>query len=281
VLQFPPTARALPFSPDLPDIFLADSVTKLPAEAAGHVVVSGSHGGGYPGFLAAVAGVRGIILNDAGVGKDAAGISALPSLERIGIAAATVSHLSCRIGLANDIVARGIISHTNAPAHAAGVRGGDSCRDAALTLRMTSVIAAEPIAFGETRSELVLGGVRRVILIDSASLVEPEDRGAIVVTGSHGGLVGGSAAAALRVDAFAALFNDAGFGMDDAGVARLAPLDDRGIAAFTVAAASARIGEAHSTYADGIVSRTNQTAKRLGVREGDRAAAVVERLASV
>ena len=100
-----------------------------------------------------------------------------------------------------------------------------------------------------------------------------------MITGSHGGLVGGDPGAALRVDAFAAVFNDAGVGVDEAGVARLAPLDARGIAAFTVAAGTARIGEARSTYSDGVVSRANQTARRLGVREGDFAVSTVERLA--
>jgi hypothetical protein len=120
---------------------------------------------------------------------------------------------------------------------------------------------------------------RRILLLDSASLVRPEDMGHVVVTGSHGGLVGGKPAAALRVDAFAAVFNDAGIGMEEAGVARLAPLDARGIAAFTVAAASARIGDAHSTYVDGIVSRVNGGAYGFGVHEGDSASSAIERLA--
>ncbi len=264
--------------PDLPDILLADSAAKLPTEAAGRVVVSGSHGGRYPGFLAALGKVRGIILNDAGIGKDEAGIAALLDLESAGIAAATVSYLSCRIGLASDMIARGIISNANELARVASVSPGDTCRDAALKLRAAPLSASEPVPFGETRSELKLGTARRVIFMDSASLVVPGDRGAIIVTGSHGGLVGGDPSAALRVNAFAAVFNDAGIGIDEAGIARLAPLDARGIAAFTVAAASARIGEARSTYADGVVSRTNQTARRLGVHDGDFAPSALERL---
>ena len=39
-----------------------------------------------------------MILNDAGVGRDEAGIAALAYLDALGIAAATVSHESCRIG---------------------------------------------------------------------------------------------------------------------------------------------------------------------------------------
>jgi hypothetical protein len=245
------------------------------------VVVSGSHGGRYPGFLAALGKVRGIVLNDAGIGKDEAGVAALDDLDRLGIAAATVSHRSCRIGSAADMIARGVISRANAAARALGVGAGDPCRDAALRLRAAPAATGEPATFGETRAVLQTGGRRRVVLLDSASLVLPDDAGAIIVTGSHGGLVGGDPAAALRVEAFAAVFNDAGFGIEEAGVARLAPLDARGIAAVTVAAASARIGEARSTYADGVVSRVNRTAGRLGLREGDRADDGVHRLAGL
>jgi nucleotidyltransferase/DNA polymerase involved in DNA repair len=174
---------------------------------------------------------------------------------------------------------RGVISRVNGAARELGVAVGDACRDAALHLRNASAESREPAPFGETRSEMRTDGGRRVVLLDSASVVRPEDVGAIVVTGSHGGLVGGAIDAALRVDAFAAVFNDAGIGMEEAGVARIAPLDARGIAAFTVAAHSARIGEAQSTYADGTVSRANATARRLGVREGEPARLAINRLA--
>ncbi len=269
----------MPFPAEFPGLFLADSATKLPAEAAQHVVISGSHGGRYPGFLAALGRARAVILNDAGIGKDEAGIAALEVLEMLGMPAATASHMSCRIGLAADMMQRGVISRANAVARALGVGPGDACRDAALCLRDAPADSRQPAPFGETRSEAGTDGRRRVVLLDSASLVRPDDAAGIVVTGSHGGLVGGATAAALRVDVFAAVFNDAGIGIEEAGVARIAPLDARGVAAFTVASHSARIGEARSTYVDGIVSRANATARRLGVREGERARLAIDRLA--
>ncbi|MGH7211165.1 MAG: hypothetical protein ACREF1_06845, partial [Acetobacteraceae bacterium] len=76
-------------------------------------------------------------------------------------------------------------------------------------------------------------------------------------------------------DAFAALFNDAGIGIEWAGIARLAALDARGIAAATVAAASARIGEARSTLEDGVLSAVNASAAALGAAVGARAWDVV------
>ena len=271
----------MPFSAEFSDLFLADTITKFPDTAAGHVVVSGSHGGRYPGYLAALGKVRGVIFNDASIGKDQAGVAALFDLEVLGIPAATVSYLSCRIGDAADALARGAISRANAQAEALGVYPDLDCREAALALCSAITTNAQPQPFGETRSEASIEAARRILLLDSASLVRPEDEGQIVVTGSHGGLIGGKSAAALRVDAFVVVFNDAGVGVEEAGVARLVPLDARGIAAFTVSASSARIGDAQSTFADGIISRVNDEARRLGVRQGKTAASVILQLAQM
>jgi hypothetical protein len=258
-------------------IIEAPTITSLPAEAHGAVVVSGSHGGHYPGYLAAKAGVRAVVLSDAGVGRDSAGIASLAYLERFGIAAAAVSNVSARIGDAADIMRRGVISHANAPAVAAGVAPGLPCREAAQRLLAAPLVAAAPERFGETRSVLELpGAARRVVLIDSAAQVEPADAGQIIVTGSHGGLVGGHPRLALRVAGIAGVFNDAGIGIDDAGITRLPALDQRGIAAFTVSAASAAIGDAGSTYRDGIVSVVNATAQARGAKPGMRAGAVID-----
>ena len=108
----------------------------------------------------------------------------------------------------------------------------------------------------------------QVWALDSASLVAPEHHDAIVTTGSHGGLLGGRPETALKYDVRAAFYNDAGIGIDEAGVSRLPALDRRGIAAATVSAASARIGEARSTYEDGILSRVNARAAALGLAPG-------------
>src|SRR5207253_9561577 len=119
--------------------------------------------------------------------------------------------------------------------------------------------------------------------LDSASLVAPEHHDAIVITGSHGGLLGGRPETALKYDVRAAFYNDAGIGIDEAGVSRLPALDDRGIAAATVAAASARIGDARSTYEDGILTRVNRRGAALGIAPGMTArefVAIVRRAAA-
>jgi hypothetical protein len=266
----------------LPGIVLADTITKLPPSARNAVVVSGSHGGRYPGYLAAAAGVRAAIFNDAGIGRDEAGIGSLAYLEALGIAAACLSHQSCRIGDTADMLTRGVVSRANAGAAAIGVTPGMTCGESARRMRECRAPPAglEPPPVGEGRTDLATGGLRRILLLDSAALVTPADAGHLIVTGSHGGLVGGDPAMALRTDGYAAVFNDAGIGADEAGVTRLPALDLRGIAAFTVSAASARVGDARSGYEDGIVSRVNDTARRWGAAPGERARAVLERWAA-
>ena len=107
-----------------------------------------------------------------------------------------------------------------------------------------------------------------VSLLDSASAVAASDCGQIIVTGSHGGLLGGRPETASKIDVFAALYNDADIGIDGAGVTRLPALDARGIAGATVSAWSARIGDGRSTYEDGFVSRVNESARRCGGAKG-------------
>ena len=260
-------------------IHLASTVTKLGPECAGAVVVGGSHGGVYAGYLAARARACAVILNDAGIGKDDAGVGCLDYCDVLGMAAATVSHTSARIGDAEDTLSAGVISRVNNAARAVGCRAGMPCLDAALALRDASPPSAAPeyaearhIA-GETPAGL------RLVCMDSSSLVaQGEDDGHIVLCGSHGGLVANQPHLALQVDAAAAFFNDAGVGKDGAGITRLPALDARGIAAATVAAMSARIGDGRSTYADGVVSRVNETARAAGIEPGMTAREAVSRI---
>ncbi|MEM7695052.1 MAG: hypothetical protein AAF318_11415 [Pseudomonadota bacterium] len=246
---------------------LAHTVTKL-AGARGHVVICGSHGGTYAGEAAAAAGVAAILLNDAGIGKNRAGVAGLAILEQHGIAAAAISHASCRIGNADSAAATGVLSTVNAPARALGVREGDAALTAAETLAAAAPPSATITMGEEHRTERMIAG-RRLVLIDSVSLVRPEDEGALVISGSHGGLVGDDPASAGRADAFLFAYNDAGLGAEEAGAARLPVLEGRGIAAVTVSHESAEIGLAHETF-HGLISRANPHALALGLLPGTR-----------
>ena len=249
-------------------VVVADSITRVSAEAAGGaVVVNASHGGIYAAYLAAKLGAAAAIFNDASVGRDRAGIGGLDYLQEQGIAAATVGHSTARIGDGADMMARGMITHVNGLAASLGARPGQMCRAAAAALQQASGAHRAPPEALEA-AFLLVAEPPQVWALDSASLVLPEHKNAIVVTGSHGGLLGGNPETALKYDVLGALYNDAGIGIDEAGVSRLPALDARGIAAATVSAASARIGDARSTYEDGIISRVNTRAASLGLREG-------------
>lgn len=248
-------------------IIVADSITRIGQEAAGAVVVNASHGGVYATYLAAKLGAVAAIFNDAGVGRDRAGIGGLDYLQQFGMPAATVGHGSARIGDGADMMASGVITFANALAAALGVAPGQSCREAAALLQRAERTGRAPPEAIEG-AFLLIPDPPQVWALDSASLVLPEHAEGIVVTGSHGGLLGGRPETALKYDVRGALYNDAGIGKDEAGISRLPALDQRGIAAATVAAASARIGDARSTYEDGIISRVNATAAVLGLREG-------------
>ena len=253
-------------------IVSAPTATKLGSDAVGSVVVCGSHGGNYAAYLVVAARARAVILFDAGIGLERAGIGCLDYCGGIGMAAATVDVMSARIGDSDDALARGTISHVNAAARSLGCAPGLTCREAAQALCAAPLPKGKGQPYAEARH--VVGqtpGGARIVCVDSASLVKPEDAGQVVVTGSHGGLVGADPAAALRADALAAVFNDAGIGIEEAGIGRLAALEQRGIAAAVVAAGSARIGDGRSTYEDGVISRVNPTAERLGGRPGLKA----------
>ncbi|MFZ4481516.1 MAG: hypothetical protein ACOYNZ_16665 [Rhodoferax sp.] len=106
---------------------VVDSITELGPQDAGCLAVSGSHGGISSARYALAARPRLSVFNDAGVGKDAAGLAALAFLQSHGLAACTVAHDSARIGEASSTLNDGVVSHVNALARALGVAVGERC----------------------------------------------------------------------------------------------------------------------------------------------------------
>ncbi len=256
-----------------------DSVTVFPESARGRAALAASHGGVYAAYCAAKAGIKGVLLCDAGVGRERAGIGGLDYLEALGVPAAAISHRSARIGDGADCHARGTISFVNMRAAQAGVTPGMTAWDALARLEaLDAPPSPAPPPMHEARHEVsVIGGVR-VFTLDSNALVTPDDAGHIMLTGSHGGLLGGRPATAVKYDVFAAIYNDAGFGMDEAGASRLPALEARGIAGACVSAFSARIGDGQSTLRDGYVSAINVHAAACGGEIGITASELTERL---
>ena len=137
-------------------------------------------------------------------------------------------------------------------------------------MRAASVPSAAPPAITEGNRFVMrdVPGEPVLICADSVGMLQPDDAGRIVVTASHGALSGGRTDNVVPLGIHAVFFSDAGGGMDGAGIARLADLDRKGIAAGTTSADSAPIGNSRALYRDGILSHVNAAAARLGGRVG-------------
>ena len=101
-------------------------------EDDGQIVLSGSHCGivaSQPHFVIGVDAAA-AFFNDAGIGKDSAGITRLPALDARGIAGATVAAMSARIGDGRSTYSDGIVSRVNETARAAGIEPGMTAREA-------------------------------------------------------------------------------------------------------------------------------------------------------
>jgi hypothetical protein len=118
-------AEAVAVAVETHRLVLHDSVTQVTAADAGTLVVTGSHGGASVVPYARAVRAWLYVFNDAGIGKDGAGIAALGLLEAEGQAAAAVSHASARIGEARDAWENGVVSMVNGTAALLGLRTGD------------------------------------------------------------------------------------------------------------------------------------------------------------
>jgi hypothetical protein len=105
-------------------------------------------------------------------------------------------------------------------------------------------------------------------LVDSVTEAPQHPSAAVLVTGSHGGI--SVLRYALAAQPRLVVFNDAGVGLERAGIAALAALQDAGVAACAVAHDSALFGEAASTLASGVLSYCNPAAMALGAQPGLR-----------
>ena len=249
------------------DHLLLNSITDADATAPGRVAVSGSHGGLYAAAVASRAGLRAVVLNDAGRGLDDAGIAGVKALADVGMAACAVDCMTAEIGSAADMAKNGVISFANEKAAGLGVAVGQTVAEALERLADATEPSGMMEAIPEARWEEEVGG-HQVLCVDSASLIKPADAGRIIVTGSHGGLIGGDPARACKADAFFVSYSDAGRGKNDIGCSRLPALDPRGIAAVTLDCKTCLIGSAASALATGRISAVNETAANLGIAVG-------------
>lgn len=250
------------------DIATVASCSHIVEAHRGRVVVSGSYGGYYNAFNASRFLVRGLVMNDAGGGKDDAGIRGLPYLDRIGLAAATADAFTCHIGDGEHMLAHGRISHVNQAASRLGCQPGQTVAACAELMRAAPLPTGK-LEIVEPEGRFIVGeGHHRVVCADSIVMLVPEDAAQVVVTGSHAALFRGRPDNGVAPDVKAIFFSDGGIGMDDAGVTRLANLDGRSIPSGAVSVMSAPIGDARAIYREGVLSRVNATAAALGIMPG-------------
>ena len=162
-------------------------------------------------------------------------------------------------------------------AAACGVAPGQTCAEAAERLKAAPWPHRAPPARAEGRSVFeAKAGRRKIVCIDSATLILADDSDQVVATGSQGR---NRRSVVAPVQPALVLYNDAGFGADRAGAAGLLILNNAGVAGATVAALSAKIGDARSTFTRGVLSAVNEAAYRLGGRVGGSALALARRVA--
>ena len=190
------------------EVIALDSITDGTQANRGQVVVCGSHGGRFTAAIASRLGLRAVLFFDAGFGLNRAGVAGVDALGDIGMAAAAMDVGSAPIGNATKALECGRLSMANPPAIALGLMPGMLVAEAVERLGKADLTTKTMPAIAETSGLVTISDEVSVHMLDSASMVAPEHAGEIVVTGSHGGLVGGNPARALKADARFAAFND-------------------------------------------------------------------------
>jgi hypothetical protein len=252
-------------------LVVLDSVTHCAGATGADVIVAGSFAGALSFHFVLPFGPRGLIAHEAGVGLDRAGISGLPLADRCGVPAAAVATMSARLGDGRSVHEDGIVSHVNGRAAALGMRVGISAMQAAGLL--LAAPPGHPSATGGTpdRSARVVleAGQGRVVLLGSTSFADAGHARDVIVAGSHGGRVNARPLLAVRPRGL--IVNDGGMARDRSGAGGLPLLDEIGVAAATVGAMTARIGEPASAWESGVISAVNVAAARAGVAVGQTA----------
>jgi len=262
-------------------VVLLDSLGDLQPDNTSPILVCASHCGDNGTFARKLKNchVKAVFLNNAGIGKNQAGISGLSHYEAENILACAVSHNSAEIGVARDTWESGIISHTNTLAEEAGIQPGNSVKEAvAKIINLPSFPQknknAESLGDGEQENsnkpdlkkqiQTQIDGVS-ITVADSITFLNESNAGDIVVCGSHGGVSAGHYAQKHHLKAV--FFNDAGIGKNNAGIKSLDSLSDAGILACTVDCMSAEIFNGQDVLENGIISVCNQLAKTRNIKE--------------
>ena len=203
---------------------------------------------------------------DCGVGKDGAGISGLWYFEALGIPAAAADITGVEHGNGADLYENGVISKVNGYANALRIAPGMTVKDAAGRMLDTPVGGVE---LDTTNRRVVEKGPNghSVVCTNSIADALPEDWNTnVLCTAGHTGRSVIDYITGFRPYGF--ICSDGAFGKNNSGIAALGPANDAGIPGAAVSANTARMGDGHSTYYDGVISACNDLAAAAGVRVG-------------
>ena len=247
-------------------VLVADSLSYFEHEARlDDVAVGASFAGAPTAAMAMRGGVKAWIAHEGGPGKDQAGVGGLALAQRFGIPAAAIATMSARLSDGMSLIA-GKVSRANDAARALGVRPGQSGGEAARLLLKAA--RGKPCnlhgVIDESIHEVEITPQGRIFAVWSFARVKGEHPRDVFCVASHGGKVMADYARGVKPRGLIA--NDAGRGLDDSGIDGLDAM--AATPAATVSADSARIGDALSTYRDGVVSSANAAAQALGVQAG-------------
>jgi hypothetical protein len=266
------------------EIVILDSATFVGRHLESHgpaphrrVLVTASYAGVYCAKLIEKAAPLGAIGLDCQIGKDGAGIAGLWYLEALRIPAAAAGVDDVELGNGRDLWQHGTITRVNEFARSLGVVPGMAVMDAAKLFLDAPEDLPEPDS--ENR-EVVWRGPsgHEVIATNSIAEALPEDYETnVLCTAGHTG----RSVINYILDArpYGFICSDGGVGKNRSGLVALQPANDAGIPGASVSAMSARMGDGHSTYFDGVISAANDLAAAAGVQVGMPASTAAKLLA--
>ena len=116
----------------------------------------------------------------------------------------------------------------------------------------------------------------RVMALDTVKYADDRMRNSVLCMGSHATYLMPRYLADYGIPLLGVITNDCGPGKDNIGTVGLPDLDKMGLPGATVSVTSARVGDARSTYFDGVISALNETARKAGVAIGQPATKAAE-----
>lgn len=239
-------------------------------EASGDLVVNASYSGVLCAKMVMAAKPGFVIGLDCAIGKDGAGVAGLAYYEALTIPAAAADVMTAEMGNGRDLYDEGVLSRVNEAAERLGVRPGMSVRDAADAM-LSGLL--QPKLWDPARREVIKtdpASGRSIVCTNSIAFALPEDRDRnVLCTAGH---TGRSVVGYFRdFRPWAFICSDGGVGKNDSGISALDDVTADGIAGAAVDALTARMGDGHSTYFDGVISAVNAPARAKGVRVGQSA----------